>query len=333
MYSFDDIDKLADTLGIPSEKSKDQPFSSSTIYIGFLWDIVGKRVFLSPRKVEKYLAVIQAWLTRATHVLQDIRKLYGKLLHACSAMPRGRAYLTGFEHMLATCGKKPFMPHHPDKAISNDLAWWIKALHTGAVSCPILPSSPFINPQAFSDASSGVGIGIGIVIGLYWHAWRLLPGWCNRESPKDIGWVEAVGFELLVRALAGMGIIQDWTIVHGDNTGVIEGWRSNHHRNRATNFIFRRIHLFLHSLPNHVIIGTRYVQSQFNPANDPSQGILGPMETLIPHFQIPTKLDTFIIDALAPPSPTELIALQLGQYSTPAVKVINRARLHAEELE
>ena len=68
-YNFDDIDKLSDTLGIPWEKSKDQPFNSSTIYIGFLWDIANKRVSLSPRKVEKYLSAIQTWLTRTTHCL------------------------------------------------------------------------------------------------------------------------------------------------------------------------------------------------------------------------------------------------------------------------
>ena len=330
-YNFDDIDKLSDTLGIPWEKSKDQPFNSSTIYIGFLWDIANKRVSLSPRKVEKYLSAIQTWLTRTTHMLQEVRELYGKLLHACSAMPRGRAYLTGLERMLATCGRRPFAPHHPDKAISADLAWWVEALRSGAVSRPILPPSPFVDPQAFSDASSGIGI--GIVVGPYWRAWRLLPGWRSREDPKDIGWAEAVSFELLVRALARMGIAQDQTIVHGDNTGVVEGWKSNRHRNRATNSVFRRIHLFIHSLPRHVSISTRYVQTQFNPADDPSRGILGPLETLIPDFPIPVELNDFVIDACAPPSPTELFALQHGQYSAPAAKVINCAKLRAEELE
>ena len=57
------------------------------------------------------------------------------------------------------------------------------------------------------------------------------------------------------------------------------------------------------------------------------------METLIPDFPTPVELNDFVIDACAPPSPTELFALQHGQYSAPAAKVIDRARLQAEELE
>jgi len=58
-YNFDDIDSISDSLGIPWEKSKDQPFSSTTIYIGFLWDITNRRVSLSPPKINKYLTVPQ----------------------------------------------------------------------------------------------------------------------------------------------------------------------------------------------------------------------------------------------------------------------------------
>lgn len=330
-YCFADIDSLSDSLGIPWEKSKDQPFNSSTIYIGFLWDIAEKRVSLSPSKVDKYLTAIHTWQSRASHVLQDVRELYGKLLHACSAIPRGRTYLMGFERMLSTCSKKPFLPHRPDKVIAADLTWWALALSSGAVSRPIVPPSPFSDPQAFSDASSGIGL--GITIGDHWHAWRLLPGWRTRDGQKDIGWAEAVAFELLVRAIAAMVKSHGRFIVHGDNTGVVEGWKNGRHRNRATNLVFRRIHTFLHTFPTHLDISTRYVQSELNPADGPSRGILGPLDTLIPSFPLPPELKPFIIDALDPPSPTELAALQLGQYSPPAVKVINRAQLRADEHE
>ena len=39
LYNFHDIDKLSELLGIPWEKSKDRPFSSSVPYIGFNWDL------------------------------------------------------------------------------------------------------------------------------------------------------------------------------------------------------------------------------------------------------------------------------------------------------
>jgi len=320
-YNFDDIDSISDSLGIPWEKSKDQPFGSTTIYIGFLWDITNRRVSLTPPKINKYLTAIQTWQSRPSHVLQDVRELYGKLLHTCSAIPRGRSYLTGFERMLGTCARKPFMPHRPDKAITADLLWWADTLSSGAVSRPILPPAPSTDPQAFSDASSGIGL--AITIGSHWRAWRLLPGWQTRDGQKDIGWAEAVAFELLVCAVSSMDNIGPRTILHGDNTGVVEGWKSGRHRNRATNLVFRRIHTFLHALPNHLHINTRYVPSESNPADGPSRGILGPLDLLLPNIPISPELEPFLIDALNPPSPAELAALQSGLYSPPAAKVIN----------
>ena len=133
-YNIDDIDKLSHTLGIPWETSKDQPFKRSTVYISFLWDVQSRSVSLSPEKCNKYIRAIEEWNQRCTHLLEDVQKPYGKLLHTASLVPAGRAYLTGFECMLAVCEKKPFMPHRPDKAISSELEWWLDTISTGAAS-------------------------------------------------------------------------------------------------------------------------------------------------------------------------------------------------------
>jgi len=57
-------------------------------------------VSLSPHKISKYLLAIHKWRLRKVHVLQDVRALYGKLLHACEVAKHGRAYLTSLESML-----------------------------------------------------------------------------------------------------------------------------------------------------------------------------------------------------------------------------------------
>jgi hypothetical protein len=110
-YAISDIDDISDQLGIPWERSKDQPFDSSTIYIGFKWDLDECIVSLAPTKVEKYLDAIREWSNKSAHVLKDVQTLYGKLLHASAAIPRGRTYLTGLEWMVRLCIDKPFMPH------------------------------------------------------------------------------------------------------------------------------------------------------------------------------------------------------------------------------
>lgn len=174
-YSMADIDDVSHELGIPWELSKDQPFSSSTMYIGFLWWLNDHTVELSPEKCQKYLIAINNWWQHPTHRLEDVQKLYGKLLHTTSLIPAGRAYLTGFERMLAVCIQKLFMLHRPDKVIAEDLNWWSGILSEGRAIRTISPPPTFIDLSAFSDASSTIGI--AIVIGERWRAWRLLPGW------------------------------------------------------------------------------------------------------------------------------------------------------------
>ena len=109
-YNLEDIDRVSEELGIPWELSKDQPFASSTIYIGFLWDLEAHTITLSTSKRDNYSGAINDWLVRLCHNLKHIQELYGKLLHAASVLPQGRAHLTGLESMLASCAKHPFVP-------------------------------------------------------------------------------------------------------------------------------------------------------------------------------------------------------------------------------
>jgi hypothetical protein len=330
-YNLRDIDDLSDDLGIIWERLKDQPFASSTVYTGFLWDLKHLVVSLTSAKVDKYLAAIHKWRKRPTHILQDVRELYGKLLHASEAAPQGRAYLTSLEEMLSHCAAKPFLPHRAGDRVAKDLDWWSDILQSGGVSRPIYPAVELKNPLAFSDASSGIGI--GIVVGNHWRAWRLIPGWKTLNGKRDIGWAEAVAFELLIYTLTTLPNIGSHVLIHGDNTGVVEGWWKRRHRNREVNEVFRWINSFILNLPHPFDIVTAYVPSASNPADNPSRGIYGPECFLLPPISLPTELRPFLIDSTEPLSPAEIRLLRDGSYSTPAAKIINRELLRQQAIE
>lgn len=330
-FCMQDINEASEDLGLIWERLKDQLFAVSTIYIGFSWNIELRIVSLSSIKVDKYLSAIHKWRKRHAHVLQDVQELYGKLLHACAAAPRGRAYLTSLEEMISYCGKKPFLPHRAGETVENDLTWWSLLLQSGGVARPIYPTAKLQDPLAFSDASSGIGI--GIVVGDRWRAWRLVPGWKTKDGKRDIGWAEAVAFELLIYTITLIPGIGKHVLVHGDNMGVIEGWWNRRHRNRAVNGVFRRINQFIHDLPYTLDIVTTYVASAHNPADNPSRGIFSSTELLLPAIRLPAELDDFLVDATEALSTTELRLLREGHYSAPAAKFINREliRQQAEE--
>ena len=318
-YNFDDIDRLSDTLGIPWEKSKDLPFASSTSYIGLHWDLNSRRVSLSVEKRDKYIISIEEWTLRPRHTLNDVQTLYGRLLHACLVVTSGRAFLTGLESMLALCNSHPFIPYSPTKDIANDLSWWTSKL-SSPVSRPIPYPVTLHDPDAFSDASLS---GIGIAIDGKWRAWRLIPGWQTLDGSRDIGWAEAVGFELLVRYIPRLIAASGHFRVYGDNKGIVEGWSNHRSKSRPTNGVFRRIHSFLDQFDHSLSIHPAYVPSQSNPADPLSRGIYPPFELQLPEIPLPTDLDRFIIDSSLPFSPTELRLFREGRYSPTVSQRIN----------
>ena len=314
-YSIGDIDAVSAKLGIPWEPEKDQLFGPTTVYLGFLWNLEKRKVSLSEEKTRKYLLAISAWQTRRFHTLQDTRELYGKLLHACSVLPAGRAYLTGFERMLKVGADKPFVPHRPDKHIQEDLYWWTTALSSARAIRSIRAPSSFADIQAFSDASSQIGI--RLVVGNRWRAWRLAPDWRTRNGQRDIGWAEAVGFELLIYTVAAIPYTSECVVLYGDNSGVVEGWQNGHHRNREANSCFRRIHKFISSLPRHFEVHAKYIPSELNPADDPSRGRYGPWTHLLPDIPIPEPIRSLLIDA-SPHETTSDHRIVTGHILSPA---------------
>ena len=287
-YCDADIDHISTQLGIPWEPTKTIPFSSTVPYLGFDWDLANRTVAVSEKKKAKYRAAITEWLPRSMHTLEEAQRLYGKLLHASLVLPAGRAYLTGLESLMASFSGNPFVPHHAPRHTVEDLSWWFDALDSPRISRPIPGPASVTDRNAFSDASSGFGI--GIVIGDKWRAWQLIPGW--KTEGRDIGWAEAVGFELLARTLCTASEPGQHFRVFGDNKGVVEGWWKGRSRNWETNKVFRRIHDIADS--HQCLFITRYIPSGKNPADAPSRGLYPPFDRLLPAVSIPTALRQYI---------------------------------------
>lgn len=242
-YAFADIDSLSARLGYVWNAEKDAPFASTTVYTGFLWDLASRTVSLPTPKREKYIAAIAEFRTARRHVLCDIQKLYGKLLHATSVIQCGRAYLTHLEAALSLSHGSPYVPRTPHRDTVTDLDWWTTRLSDAALCSRSIPAPvPVRDIAAYSDASSGFGI--AVVIGNRWRAWRLVGAW--KSQGRDIQWAEAVGFELLVRIVTAAAAAAAVDPFHfkawGDNQAVVEGWRKHSSHNGAVNRVFRRLH-------------------------------------------------------------------------------------------
>ena len=183
-YNFTNIDDLSSPLGIPWECQKDLLFNFSTTYIGFTWNLATMQVSLLPNKKLKYLTMIQTWKDTETHSLNEVEKLYGKLLHSCSIIPRGHAFLTKLETMLRLFSSNPFHSLHAPKdlVVVDDLNWWSTVLCQPNLSCTIPRPVTLTDIRVFSDANSGIRI--AITIGNCWQAWHLIPSWTSTQNGK-----------------------------------------------------------------------------------------------------------------------------------------------------
>ena len=287
-FSIEDVDEVSAKLGIPWERSKDVPFGKVVPFIGFDWDLEAKRVGLQEKKKDKYVRAIVEWRRRKTHTLEDVERLYRKLLHTCLIVPEGRAYLTKLEKMIGIFHDSPFKPRRPSHQTDTDLLWWLRTLSKPTLSREIPGAQEVIDVQAFSDASSSVGV--GIVIRDRWRAWTLRPGW--KAEGRDIAWAEAVGMELLIRVIVREVPPGTCFKIFGDNRGVVEGWWSGRSRNHQVNEIFKRIHLLLNL--HRCAAYTRYVLSASNPADGPSRGVFPGSSKLLPPVELPSELQPFI---------------------------------------
>lgn len=296
------MDHISADLGIPWQREKDHDFAAVVPFTGFIWDLEAQTVSIAPQKAQKYIHVIDRWLETRLHTLREVQQLHGKLWHASLVVQSGRAYLTTLESMLGVFHDSPFMPRTPPKSTVTDLLWWRSTLRKPVIAREIPGPREVWDPHAFLDASSGVGL--AIVIKDCWRAWRLLLGW--KSDGRDISWAKAVAMELLVRTiilLSADNLPLPDIKVFGDNRGVVEGWWKGCSRSRQTNFVFHRLVSELEE--RNVRIHTCYVESDANPADEPSQGKFPPHRLLLPPVDIPQPLRQLIVDFDAPLAPAE----------------------------
>jgi hypothetical protein len=310
-YSLEHVDRISDKLGIPWERSKDQPFAPSFTYLGFLWNIDDKLVSLTDHKRQKYLRAIEEWNQSTTHTLEEAEKLHGKLLHATHIIPKGRAYLSGLERLMATQRNKPHVPLRPPKGTPYELDWWSQSLSSPSPLRPIPAPSQVTDANAFSDASSGTGI--AFLVGQKWKAWRLLPEW--QSDQRDIAWAESIALELMARAVVEEHGHHNTYRLYCDNRTVVEGWHNGRSRNRHVNLTFRRLHDLSDETDCKFL--TRYIPSALNPADAPSRGRYPPYPPSFASTQPDPSISGFFIDATLPQSQQETRATRTGSNFAP----------------
>jgi hypothetical protein len=290
-YSADLIWRIAEELGWPWAPAKFVDFSTSFLYIGFLWNLATKRVELPDKKKQKYINRLEPWTLGSLHTVKEAEQIIGTLNHVCLVVPEGRSRLVSLYKF-----RSGFKTHHSHEAkhkltsaASSDLSWWRQRLSDEFVGMGIIRPPQPLSTSLFVDASTSWGI--GIILDGKWLAWQFKEGW-NLEN-REIGWAEMVAVELAIRTLITGKFSNCHVIVRSDNKGVVGALAAGRSRGTQQNLILREIVKLIQD--NVLWISTIWISTTDNPADGPSRGVFPGRDSLC---AFPPKIPYHLTDVI-----------------------------------
>jgi hypothetical protein len=290
VYAYDRssaLDLIRPT-GTPWHPDKGQDFARTFTYIGFLWDIDRRTVSLPAAKRLKFLRCMRIFLqcfSANRCRIHDVMKIHGSLCHIAFVFPLGRSRLPALSNLIAPFQGNTYAERHPTHHALPELRWWEETLRNPSAPRQLLPRGLLVDLGLYVDASTSWGI--GIKLGDSWDTWKGIGAWSSQEH--HIGWLKAIALELIVYAIEERGLRNSHLLVHSDNKGVIGAFDKGRSRNDAINLSIRRSCLILAT--RNLTLELRYIESDKNPADPISRGVLGSHSS----FPLPDDLATYFL--------------------------------------
>jgi len=299
-YDYDRTEMLRhiEQLGVPWHEEKgDLFFTSTTVFIGYLWDIPGRVVSLPEEKRLKFHERVRRFLNdfcNSCHPcrLLDVQKIHGSLCHVAFVYTHGRSRLSSISNFTSKFKNDDFKSLYvSSRSMISDLRWWLDTLSSPSIVRQLQPCGPLQDLGLYVDASTSWGI--GIVVGDEWASFQLSPSW--KIHGRDICWLETIAIELLIYFLEEKHLRDAHLLIHSDNQGTIGALGKGHSPNTHINLSVRRIHLALTDL--FITPKFTYIESGANPADPISRGESGPAgRRIFPTFMLLEELINCFVD-------------------------------------
>jgi hypothetical protein len=268
---------IADELGWPWAPKKFIDFSETFPYVGFVWDMKSRVVYLSAEKRAKFVERLAPWVTGNMVSKEDCDVMLGTLNHCALVLPDGRSRLPSLYRLAGSFKNAHYnVKHKVSASAAADLDWWRSALSSAVCSLAIREIPAPSVCEIHVDASTSWGI--GFVWQGKWLAWKLKAGW--KAEGRDIGWAEMVAVYLAVTVLVAAGLCHAHFILRSDNAGVCGATVAGKSRNAAQNEILRRtVDLFR---DHDLTLTVKWISTVENLADAPSRGALPGAVDLFP---------------------------------------------------
>lgn len=292
-YNEKVIDDTAVYIGLPWSVEKSKPFARVWEFIGFVWNLIDKTVYLSEAKKAKFLAKLEGWTSGASFSQKQIASVIGTLNHCAPVILGSRTRLPAFYRYAGRFRPTdpPFRRLPIPKDVVAESLWWTNEFQKDFCGMVIKPRPAPCTVVVYVDASTSWGI--GLVVDGRWMAWKLKPGW--KSDGRDIGWAEIVAIELALLVLISLGYSSLHFIIHSDNQGVVGAFRAGMSRSVQQNAVLRRILMLLNE--HKMWFSTTWVCSEDNIADGPSRGLFPSASSALDvEISIPFALRRLVCD-------------------------------------
>ena len=152
---------ICDEINFPVSLEKRHWGSQVLVFLGFLLDLINKRVGIPLEKIKKPLSMIEEFLNAKKTTVHRVQKLCGMLNFLCRTIVPGRAFMRRLYAMTASNGRRPIIlkpHHHVWIKLENrlDLKVWKSFLQNSQIFCrPFVEFSvmQIAEIRMYSDAS------------------------------------------------------------------------------------------------------------------------------------------------------------------------------------
>ena len=219
--AYGSIFEVCSQLGVPLAPDKCVPPTPRLELLGVILDTDAMTVSLPPGKVDALLALIRAMKSRDKCKKRELLSLGGKMAHASTCIPPGRAFtrrVLDAAHTVDRLGHRVRLT----TGLRRDLAWWEAYLPVWNGVFPLIPPPAYREycADVHTDSSERGG---AAYYRDNWFALRWPPGLTSAVAAA-MTWLE---FIPVVVAVIVWG--DEWhgrrIRLHCDNMGVIAVWR------------------------------------------------------------------------------------------------------------
>ncbi|KAE8217468.1 hypothetical protein CF319_g8450 [Tilletia indica] len=283
-----DIIAATEGLDFPWNPAKTTDFRPDPKYVGWVFRVAERKVVLPRDKAEKYGQRALSLKQKDRIKLSEVLQLHGSLQHVAFVARDLRPFLAELGRFAASWPEnQPFRTRSIPPEVKKECNHWVVHLAQIPFVRSFAPPARSFPLTVWVDASTEWGI--GVIVGERWRAWRWIDGW--KRDGRGIGWGEAVALELGMRAAIAQGAKCASITFRSDNQGVIACYKLGRSRNKQINTVLKRVVDLERDFK--VRLDIAYIETDSNPADGPSRGVL-PTGPRLPNFKIPPPLAPYL---------------------------------------